>query len=41
VLLELSGETQSKVVPSKNSEEIDPVINRVKKVQQEFWRCFS
>jgi acetoin utilization deacetylase AcuC-like enzyme len=41
VLLELSGETQAKVVPSKHSEEIEPVINRVKKVQQEFWRCFS
>ncbi|WAC07108.1 MAG: histone deacetylase [Thermodesulfobacteriota bacterium] len=41
VLLELSGKTQSKIVHSKSSEEINPVINRVKKVQQEFWRCFS
>ncbi|HJX32208.1 MAG TPA: histone deacetylase [Thermodesulfobacteriota bacterium] len=41
VLLELSGKTQSKIVPSKSSGEIDSVINRVKKVQQEFWRCFS
>jgi len=41
VLLELSGKTRSKIVPSKRSGEIDSVINRVKKVQQEFWRCFS
>jgi acetoin utilization deacetylase AcuC-like enzyme len=41
VLLELSGKTQSKIFPSKSSGEIDSVINRVKKVQQEFWRCFS
>ena len=41
VLLELSGKTQSKIDPSKSSGEIDSVINRVKKVQQEFWRCFS
>ena len=41
VLLELSGKTQAKIVPLKSSGEIDSVINRVKKVQQEFWRCFS
>lgn len=41
VLLELSGKTQSKIILSKSSGEIASVINRVKKVQQEFWRCFS
>jgi acetoin utilization deacetylase AcuC-like enzyme len=41
VLLELSDKTQSKIYPSESSGEIDSVINRVKKVQQEFWRCFS
>jgi acetoin utilization deacetylase AcuC-like enzyme len=41
VLLELSAKTHSKGIPSENSEKIDPIINRVKKVQREFWRCFS
>jgi acetoin utilization deacetylase AcuC-like enzyme len=41
VLLELSGKTQSKIVPLKSSGEIDSVINQVKKAQQKFWRCFS
>ena len=41
VLFELSGKTQTKTAPSKSSVEINSVINRVKKVQREFWRCFS
>ena len=41
VLLELSQKTISSVNPGKPSGEIETIINRVKKIQRDFWRSFS